>query len=163
MKRLRKHIARLRGCDAGAPVVEFAIVLPLILIFIAVIIEGGRISWIYQSAAAGVRDASRMVARIAPVDLCPSGSITSYDAMVTDIVENRLNGSSVIPGGATVLDVIPVLHTRTGAYRIDPTCVVEVRAQVQIDYIFGGVFGWFGNPLGPVVTEVADQSRIFGV
>ncbi len=163
MRRLIAHITRLKRCDAGAPMVEFAMVLPLILLFLAVIIEGGRITWIHQATAAGVRDASRMIARIAPVDLCSAGTVGSYDTLATTIVTNQLGGSSVIPGGATVVDVTPTCVPRVGTYRVSPASVVQVTAEIEIDYIFGGIFGWFGDSLSSVTAEISDQSRVYGV
>ncbi len=163
MRRLIAHITRLKRCDAGAPMVEFAMVLPLILLFLAVIIEGGRITWIHQATAAGVRDASRMVARIAPVNLCGAGTVASYDDLVTDIVSNQLGGSSIMPGGVNIVDVTPTCIPRAGTYRVSPASVVQVTAEIEIDYIFGGIFGWFGDSLSSVTAEISDQSRVYGV
>ncbi len=165
MKRLRSHITRLRRCNAGGPMVEFAMILPLLLLFFAVIVEGGRLTWIYQATAAGVRDASRMVARIAPPDACSTGgSGVGYLApMAEGIVVNRLGGSSILPLGSTLVDFNVTCHQRTGTYRLDPTSVVEVSAQIRIDYLFGGIFGYFDSSLDTLETVIADQSRIFGV
>lgn len=163
MKRFLSHITRFKRCESGAPMVEFAMVMPLILLFLAVIIEGGRITWIHQVTSAGVRDASRMIARIAPLDLCAAGTVGTYDALATDIVQNQLGGSTVIPGGATLLDVTPTCISRTGTYRLDPTSVVEVTADVRIDLIFGGIFDFFGDGVGPLNIQIADQSRVYGV
>ena len=105
MKRLRSHLARLRRCDAGGPIVEFGMVLPLILLFIALVIEGGRITWIHQATAAGVRDASRMIARIAPPDACATGGsgVGSYSTMAQDIVINKVGSTtSILPLGASL-------------------------------------------------------------
>ncbi len=166
MKSLRSNIARLKRCDAGGPIVEFGMVLPLILLFIAVIIEGGRITWIHQATAAGVRDASRMIARIAPPDACATGGsgVGSYSTMAQDIVINKVGSTtSILPLGASLTGFNVTCHQRSGTYRLDPTSVVEVRAQIRIDYLFGGIFGYFGNSFDTLTTEIADQSRIFGV
>ncbi len=163
MRRLIAHITRLKRCDAGAPMVEFAMVLPLILLFLAVIIEGGRITWIHQATAAGVRDASRMIARIAPVDLCSAGTVANYDTLATTIVTNQLGGSSIMPAGATIVDVTPTCIPRTGTYRVSPASVVQVTAEIEIDYLFGGIFGWFGDSLTSLTAEISDQSRVYGV
>ncbi len=163
MNRLGSQILRIIRCDAGGPIVEFAMALPLLLLFIAVIVEGGRITWIHQSTAAGVRDASRMIARIAPVDLCTAGGVGGYDAMATGIVESQISGTSIMPWGANLVDVSLTCFERAGTYRLDPTAVVEVRAEVEIDYIFGGILGFFGGPRSSVTAEIADQARIFGV
>nr|WP_254429173.1 MULTISPECIES: TadE/TadG family type IV pilus assembly protein [unclassified Ruegeria] len=161
------HITRLKRCESGAPMVEFAIILPVLLLFIAVIIEGGRITWIHQATAGGVRDASRMIARIAPLDLCGTGTGTvtaaDYDDLVTDIVTNQLGSSSIMPGGTNVVDVTPTCIPRSGTYRVSPASIVEVTAEVEIDFIFGGIFGWFGDSLTSITTVISDQSRVYGV
>ena len=53
--------------------VEFAISLPLILVVSYGTIDSMRLFWTYQAAVAGVRDAARYVARVAPDDICTSG------------------------------------------------------------------------------------------
>ncbi len=163
MMRLKSQIARLKSCDSGGPIVEFAMVLPLLLLFIAIIIEGGRITWIHQATAAGVRDASRMIARIAPSDLCTVGGVAGYDLMATGIVDDQLGGSSIMPWGTNLVDVSLTCFERAGTYRVNPTAVVEVRAEVEIEYIFGGVFDFFGLARRSLTAEIADQARIFGV
>ncbi|SMO56670.1 TadE/TadG family type IV pilus assembly protein [Ruegeria faecimaris] len=163
MKPLGRFLSRFRRCESGAPMVEFAMVLPVILLFFVVIIEGSRITWIHQATSAGVRDASRMIARIAPLDLCSAGGVASYDAMATDIVANRLGGGAHLPVGTTLVDVTPTCISRSGSYRIDPTSVVEVTAKIQIDFILGNVLGLFGGAVSTLDTVISDQSRVFGV
>lgn len=149
--------------ETGTALVEFGIVVPVLLLFLAVIIDGGRLAWTYQSVAAGVRDASRLLARIAPNDLCSGGSVAGYDALVTQIVNQSITGTSIIPNGATIVDVIPSFRCVTGGYRVDPAAIVEIRAQVQFQYLLGNVFGLFGTSLGTLQTEVQDQSRVYGI
>lgn len=161
-----KFITRFLKGEEGSALVEFGIVVPILMLFLAVIIDGGRIAWAYQATAAGVRDASRMVARIAPDDLCAGGSVAGYDALVTKIVSERLGsaeGEIIIPRGTILVDVTPTVRCVTGGYRVDPAAVVEVRAQIRIDLLWGNFFGFFGTGLGPLNTEVFDQSRVFGV
>ncbi len=55
---------------SGAALVEFVIVFPMMILFFVMIVEFGRLYWGYQSVVAGVRDASRYLARVAPVDIC---------------------------------------------------------------------------------------------
>ncbi len=164
MKRLIPlPLRRFLRDENGTALVEFGIIVPVLLLFLAVIIDGGRIAWAYQSAAAGVRDAARMVARIAPNDLCPGGSVSGYDALVTEIVMESITGTSIVPNHTTVVDVIPSFRCVTGGYRVDPAAIIEIRAQIQIDYLLGNVFGLFGTALGPLNTEVQDQSRVYGI
>jgi Flp pilus assembly protein TadG len=158
------YFRRLSGDQRGAALVEFGLVVPIMFLFLAVVIDGGRMAWIYQSASYGVRDAARMVARIAPADLCPSGSLSGYDTLVTDIVAKSISDTSVFPTGARVVDVTPsIAACVTGGYRNGTATVIEVNAQIEIDYIWGGVFGFFGTALGPLNTTISDQSRVYGL
>ena len=148
----------------GDALVEFGLVIPILFLFLAVVIDGGRMAWIYQTASYGVRDAARMVARVAPSDLCSGGNVAVYDAMVTEIVTNSISDMSVIPNAARVIDVTPTLdRCVTGGYRNGTAAIVQVSAEIEIDYIWGGVFGLFGSALGPLTTEVRDQSRVYGL
>ncbi len=148
----------------GAALVEFGLVIPILFLFLAVVIDGGRMAWIYQTASYGVRDAARMVARIAPSDLCNGGSVDVYDAMVTQIVTDSISDMSVIPNAARVVDVTPTLaRCVTGNFRNGTAPIVQVSAEIEIDYIWGGIFGLFGDALGPLTTEVRDQSRVYGL
>jgi Flp pilus assembly protein TadG len=67
---LRSLLQRIRRSDRGAFLVEFAIVVPLLILLFGIVVEGGRLMWSYQTAAAGVRDAARYLGRIVPSDLC---------------------------------------------------------------------------------------------
>lgn len=147
-----KTFSRFRREETGAALVEFGMILPLLLAFSAVVVEGGRLFWIYQSANAGVRDAARTLARLAPKDICPTGSVAGYAAIADDIVVNSIYGKSVIPSGSTVLDVVETLRCPT-----DDLPIVEVRATLRINLIWSGMFGTSFD------TQVQDESRIYGV
>lgn len=162
MSGLSRHISDFCRSQSGAVLVEFGMVLPVLFVFMATIIEGGRMTWAYQSVAGGVRDAARMIARVAPPDMCPGGSVAGYTTLAETIVTENTGGGSAIPAMVTVVDVTPSLRCVSGTYRVSPAAVVEVRARVRIDFIFGNVFGLFGTALGPLETEIADQSRVFG-
>ncbi|GHF58962.1 TadE/TadG family type IV pilus assembly protein [Seohaeicola zhoushanensis] len=154
---------RLRRDETGAALVEFAILLPILLLLFAVIIEGGRLMWSYQTVVAGVRDAARYVARAAPQNICSDGgSLAGYADTVGDIVRESISGNALFPAGVTVLSVTPTLDCITGTYRISPVGVVEVSARLQITFPFASIFGFNGGTLGTVTTTVRDQNRVFG-
>ena len=67
--------------------VEFAILLPILLLVFAVIVEGGRLMWSYQTVVAGVRDATRYVARAAPANICSTGG--SLADIASDVGQQR--------------------------------------------------------------------------
>ena len=162
--RLRRFLRK----SEGAILVEFSMVVPLLLVFFAVAVEGSRLAWTYQMAAHGVRDAARMVARMAPDDLCPAGRVgrfrelTEYSTEVEDAVKYSIDNKSVVPFGADVTNVTPWLYCVTGSYKLPTTSIVEVRAEVRFNYLFGGILGMFSERLETLEAEIADQSKVYG-
>src|SRR5687767_807230 len=70
LMRICPQLARLARNERGVALVEFAILLPILLLLFAVTIEGTRMMWSYQTAIAGVRDAARYLGRITPSNVC---------------------------------------------------------------------------------------------
>lgn len=168
---LAQKLRTLRSDRSGAAMIEFAISLPILLLILAIVIEGSRISWTHQAAAAGVRDASRYIARLAPPDICVDATANiatleaNFKGEATDIVVERVGNpdEQILPGGVVVIDVSPAIQCMTVDYSADDIPVVEVRVRLEISFPFGGVFDIFGDPLEPLVTEIWDESRVYGV
>jgi Flp pilus assembly pilin Flp len=159
----RFGLHRLRKDETGAQLVEFAIVLPLMLLTFAVIIEGGRLMWSYQTVVSGVRDATRYLARMAPRDICSlGGSVDSYTTLLSAIVTESNDGGSVLPSGVRVLSVTPSLTCPGGTFRTGEAPIVTVSAAVEVTFPFAGLFQFADGSLGTLNTQVADQSRVFG-
>lgn len=167
-------IRKFRDENSGAAMVEFAIALPLLLLVLAVVVEGSRITWIHQVAASGVRDASRYLARTNAPSICDNAASvqafndsTAIADRAQDIVTTSVDlTDTIMPTG--VRDVV-VNHTLqctsvdfsgTGAALVP---VVEVAVTLTIDFPFGGVFDLFGQPLAPLTTVVSDESRVYGI
>jgi Flp pilus assembly protein TadG len=147
----------------GAILVEFAIVMPMLLLVFSMMIEGSRLMWSYQSTISGVRDATRYLARVAPLDICSSGgSVAAFAGDLTAIVANNINGASIFPASITVNSVSPSLSCIAGTYRVNPAPVVQVSANITITFAFSGLFTLAGSNLANVSTTVTDQSRVFG-
>ena len=156
-------LTRFRRDERGAALVEFGIMLPMLLLTFAVVIEGGRLMWSYQTAAAGVRDATRYLARITPPDICSAGgSVAGRQGEMETIVRNSISGDSLFPSGITINSVVPSHSCVTGTYRVSPAPVAQVTANMTITFSFGGIFTLVGSSLGDITTTVTDQSRIFG-
>ena len=68
--RFQHMLASFRSTTSGATVVEFAILMPVMLVCFGTIVEGARIYWNYQSAVSGVRDAARYLARTTDGQIC---------------------------------------------------------------------------------------------
>ncbi|MDG4647348.1 pilus assembly protein [Roseibacterium sp. SDUM158017] len=162
IRTVSRSIRRFRRDQRGAALVEFAMVLPIMLIFFGTTVEGARMMWSYQAASSGVRDASRYLAMVAPIDACTSA--TAVDGFTQDlerIVRVSISGATVYPGDVTVNSVLPrcVQGTHTGLH----FGVVEVTASITIDFPFGRLFTLVGNRALPGLTAtVTDQHRVFG-
>jgi Flp pilus assembly pilin Flp len=156
-------LRRLARSDRGASLVEFAVVLPMFLILLATIVEGGRMTWSYQSAAAGVRDASRYLSRIVPETFCESGTPTTFDATLLAKIRESAAGATLFPNSrrVTVDSVVTECVEGSGWPGTDP--VVRVTATVTIALPLAAVFQLVGGTI-PATFEVkiADQTRVFG-
>ncbi|RDC71376.1 pilus assembly protein [Rhodovulum sp. 12E13] len=155
-------LRRFRRDDRGAMLVEAALVLPLMLVFMALIVETGRIAWVYQAAAGGVRDASRYVARTALVAPCPPSNTDALETTATNVI-NKTFAATINGSLATITNVEVTPRCVAGGFRGGDALVVEVSADVEITYVWGGIFGLVGTPLEKVTVRVADQARIYGV
>lgn len=171
MMKIWRIVKRLRSDDAGVALVEFAIALPVLLLFLALMVEGGRSFYAYQSAIAGVRDATRYMSDAVPMDVCSrSGNLTSYRQKVSDIVRNSVSGEVLFasqisdqnPSQVAVTSVTPSLACVAGNFRISPAPVVTVTARLSIAYPFSGLFALVGSDLPRVDTVISDTARIFG-
>ncbi|MCE5972026.1 pilus assembly protein [Sinirhodobacter sp. WL0062] len=161
---LLSRIERFRRGEAGAILVEFAIVLPMMLLVFAIIIEGGRLMWSYQKAAAGVRDATRYLARVAPYNVCEqtTPTVASYTTKLTDIVELAEDGAVLFPSSITINSVTPSVNCPGGTFHGAAVAIVTVTASISITYPFSGIFTLFGNAPPTNTTTISDQSRVYG-
>ncbi|NSY39051.1 TadE/TadG family type IV pilus assembly protein [Leisingera sp. ANG59] len=152
-----------RRREEGAVLVEFALMLPVMLLVFAVIIEGGRMMWSYQAAISGVRDAARYLARVAPQNICSSGgSVDAHQPQLLQIVRESITGDALFPARLSVTSVTPSLSCQAGSYRISPAPVVSVRANLTMTFPFAGIFELNGGSRATINTVIADQSRVFG-
>lgn len=137
-------------------------VLPMMLLVFSLIVEGGRMLISYQSAIAGVRDATRYLSRVVPPGTCTSAAVTAHAAKLTTIVSHTATNNSVFDSAVVVNSVTPSATPHTGSYRISPVCVASVTANVTINFPFGTIFGWFGGSVASITTNVTDSARVFG-
>ncbi|MEI4486856.1 TadE/TadG family type IV pilus assembly protein [Frigidibacter sp. MR17.14] len=166
---------RFRRADEGVALVEFALLLPMLLLLFAVTIEAARMVRSYQAVSSGVRDAARYLARVAPADICDTGgSLAGYEDALTEIVSRSYDSdddgqtSSVVTAGVTVTSVVPdysCITAPTGStYRRNPFAVASVTATVDFTFPFAPLFAFGGGgALEPVTATIADEQRIFGI
>lgn len=165
MTHTRHRARRIHRSEDGAALVDFALLLPLLVIMFGVTVEGARIFWGYQNVAAGVRDAARYVARIAPQDTCSGAtpSLAAYQDEAEDIIKLTIDGNSPFIPGISVTNVSVSHSCETGTYRRSPVTVAQVTADVSMTLPFGGLISLGGGTLpGTISTSIFDQSRVFG-
>jgi Flp pilus assembly protein TadG len=149
--------------ESGAALVEFALLLPTLLLFLGLSIEGARSFWSFQTTLAGVRDASHYVARVAAADICETGgSLTAYEEKLAEIVRNSDDGSALFPSSIQITSVTATLTCVAGGYRGDTVPMALVTARLAIDFPFKGFFRAAGMMLESIETNVSDSSRILG-
>ena len=146
-------IERLRS-DRGQAIVELALILPFILLFILGIIEFGIL--FYDKAM--VTNASREGARTAMTYKKPSGIYWSEDAAeaaARTAVINYLSARLINFGGGAINDVVSVVADRTGWSPGDPDHteynVSGGTVDVTVTYthtflVFPRIAGW-GNTI----------------
>ena len=158
----RRRLLSFGRDTRGVALVEFAIILPLMLVLFAVTIDGARMLWSYQKAIAGVRDATRYVSRHADRTICPSGDLNGYSTKLLEIVRDSVDGTDITPSGVTVLSVTPTVSCPTGTFRNGNPSVATVTATLRITMPFSTVFQLVGGNVGTFDATVSDSSRIFG-
>jgi len=167
MKRMRQITARLlhRGAarEDGAILVEFAFVLPLLLIFFAMIVEGTRMMKNYHTAIAGVRDATRYMSRHLPIDLCATApaNLDSYNTTLGNIVGQSVSSVTLFPSGITLSSVNATYSCPAGTYHVAPA-VVHVTATMGITFPFANVFALLTDKPNGLTTTITDSSKVYG-
>lgn len=169
---VRNKARGFAGDRAGATAVEFAILMPIMLVCFGAIVEGARIYWNYQSAITGVRDAVRYLARVTDVEICGGAtSLTPVDLPDGDSTARRIIERNVGTGSANLFPtavridavqasfICPDLNLRTR-----PTPVAQVQATLTVDLPFGAVFEFFGpRRNSQMISTIVDQARIYGI
>ena len=156
-------IARFLRAEDGVALLEFAVVLPMMLLVFAVIIEGSRMMLSYESAINGIRDATRFLARTVSPSLCTSGgSVAGYSTKLRTLVVQGVTAYSVFPSAVTIGAVTPSYRCVTGSYRGGTVPVAQVTAAITVTFPFAGLFNLVGASRPDLTTIVTDQARVFG-
>jgi Flp pilus assembly protein TadG len=166
---------RFRRAEDGSALVEFAISLPLILVVSFGTIDSMRLFWSYQAAVAGVRDAARYVARMAPDNICTTGAsladhLSARSVNPTTIIDSTLfanaaGSRAVYTGGVTITNVTTgITCVSTLGLRQANVPVVRVSADMNITMPFSGILVLVGgNGFGTITTRIIEDARVFGV
>lgn len=164
--RISLPVRRFAAARSGAALVEFALVLPFLLIVSFVSLDGMRLMWAYQAATAGVHEAARYLARVAPGDICDTGgTLTSYETTLRSMVGQDSQGRSVFSTDATVTALRTSLTCVTDAAlrqaRVPVATVsVDLRLNLPLHEILSRVGG---QNAGTITTRIEEQARVFGL
>ena len=159
-------LRRFGRSQDGTALVEFAISLPLILVVSFGAIDSMRLFWSDQAAVAGVRDATRYIARIAPADICATGgSLSAYEAQLAGIIGSTIDGGGLYPPGVLINNVTAgVTCVGTLGLRQAQVPVATVSADLSVDLPMRGVLDRIGGAgFGTLTTTITEQARVFGL
>lgn len=166
------RISLFRRRESGATAVEFALLMPVMMVCFGAITEGARIYWNYQSVVSGVRDASRYLARITPVSICGGATNASHvpipggAARATEIIARNVGTgeTNLFPMAVDVTSVTATYGCPDLDLLSDQTPVARVEAKLTIQLPFGTVFELVGRRSNSQLqTKIVDQSRIYGI
>ena len=176
MEKALTYLDRFRREESGVALVEFAIFLPLFLLSFFVIVEFSRIFFSYQGAIAGVRDASRYIARVADANVCVTTPATPNNGTVVVpgsraiargiVLDSMRNEKSVLPSNVRLSNVSVFVRcvVEPDNYRQPNVPIVSVSARINIILPLGDVLELNGQPLLPRIRPtIIDESRVFGV
>ena len=175
--------------ENGVALVEFALFLPLFVLAFFVIVEFSRTFFSYQGALAGVRDATRYLARVAPAGLCQGavgeddgnggttnpgdflvidGTTGAATAAATTIIRRNMDNETGIdlPDQVLLTNVVTTYEcviTTPGQYRQDNVPLVRVAATFDVLFPLAGILELNGLEERLKITRtVIDTSRGFG-
>lgn len=135
-----KHRSTLPNSFAqqGAAAVEFAIVLPLLLLVLTGIVEYGRLMWNYDALAKATRDAARYLSLEKPINAAAENTART-------MVDNAAAASGIG-------DLLP--NAEYVPISCSPDCNAPNTVTVRINYDFtiGGWVPVFGTAVGPAIT-----------
>lgn len=166
MRRILQKIRTFSRAEHGAALVEFGISLPLILVVAYGLVDSMRLFWSYQATIAGVRDATRYAARVAPGDICDTGfDISTFEPRLLTIVNSTIDGDGIAPFGVSITGLTATLDCVTTLNLRQPTVpVATIVADLSMDMPFTSVLTLIGGTgWGTVTTSVQEQARVYGL
>ncbi|HET9812659.1 MAG TPA: TadE/TadG family type IV pilus assembly protein [Sphingomicrobium sp.] len=155
--------ANLRNASGGSITVEFALVLPILLIFLLGIIDAGRFMWTWNQA----EKATQMGARYAAVTDAADDGMALYDYYTNDgiargepIPSGNFGTETCTSTGCTCNtgETCPTLGALSPGFANTVARMRAIMPEIQaenvtIEYSFSGL-GYSGDPSGPDVNPL---------
>lgn len=153
MRHAKKRYSRgeLLKDKQGTAAAEFAMILPLLIIFLAVVLDFGRLMMDYHAASKSIRDASRYLTRVGVTCDASGGAVDN--SLDTTIAKNlALSGSVTTPVAG---DYLLSYWTDPGSISITITCIENVGQ-------FSGRYETVGFIPSIAVTATIPFTMLFG-
>ena len=153
MAALKRIVARGRS-DEGAQLIEFALVLPMLLLVVLGIAEFGFLFQRYEVLTNAAREGARMA--VLPGYSTPIGQAAVTTRVQAYVAAGRVPVASGTPGNPTVNVVDDSIDVGGG---LPPVDVKRVTVTYTHTYMFlGGIAGLFGNTYTTVpLTAIAEM------
>lgn len=150
------------GHQAGAAMVEFAVLLPLVVLLLFGFTEFGRMLYQQNVLTKALASGSRFVSRspeALTVDCAPGPNWAGVTSQASDLVVFAGSGEPRLPG---LNDPGAVTFTSTAqAIGGGTACVIRGAAQTEFTGLFGERLVPFMNA-GTIVLNVLDEERYVG-
>lgn len=149
MALISRMLRKLKSSRGGATI-EFIIAAPLILVAQAMAFDLGRVLLDQHGLEAGVRDATRYLARLG-IDACPTTGVVyeTYQALAATGVRSAIESSDIT---CTIIEI----DDGTSGDFAHPYSSVTVIAEVTV--VTPLLAGFFEN----LTVAAADQARMIG-
>ena len=125
----RRPILDLAGCEDGAALLEFALILPVLIVLSIGCVEIGRVLYAYAAIESAVRGGARFLAQVPNPGCNPTCSWGALHAMA--LTRDQIAANTGVRGTA--------IRLSPASDALSNTVVLE--ADVDIDSIFSGGFG----------------------
>ena len=164
--RLAPRLHRLATDRSGAAMVELALSLPLMLLVCFISLDSLRLMWTFQAATAGVHEATRYLARVAPGDICTAGgTLAGHEPTLVTLVGGASGGGSVFNAEVQLLSLATRLDCVTDAgLRQAEVPVATVTVDLRLPLPLHGLLSRIGGDgAGTITARIEEQARIFGL
>mgnify|MGYP001042144353 CR=1 FL=1 len=141
---------------SGGPAAEFALVVPLLILFLFGIIDVGRLMWTWNQAEKATQQGVRFAA---VTDMIPSGLRTYSFALTGTVPQGDVVPDTSFPGVRCDNAACVCLATRQNQTCAFPLTrdATAFNADVTITYAWSGL-GFSGDPNGPDVSPLITVS-----
>ncbi|MFL6671778.1 MAG: TadE/TadG family type IV pilus assembly protein [Massilia sp.] len=143
----RPKIQKMRGSQRGTAAVEFAIILPLMVMILAVPLFFARYFWYYEVIQKAATDSARLLSSSSQVEL------GSFNADLSEVAVAKL-ARSIVTAETAEISTGTAIHVEVRCGSLDcigdgvpQTVRVAIRMRIY-DTFFGGLTDEFGGNVG---------------